>query len=108
MYCTSCGSAHADEATFCPKCGQPIHRFPAVAPIQNHLGFAIFVTLCCCLPLGIVSLIFAAQVNSRLAAGDVAGAQRSAQTARTWALIAFIAGLLTFGAGGALGTFLDK
>ena len=108
MYCTSCGTAHADDATFCAKCGQPIRRFPAPPPIQNYLGFAIFTTLCCCMPLGIVSLIFSAQVNSKLAAGDVAGAQRSAQTARTWAVIAFITGLLTFGAGGALVTFLDK
>ncbi len=107
MYCTSCGTAHAAGATVCPSCGRAIPYFPAPPPIQNHLGFAIFTTLCCCLPLGIVSLIFAAQVNSKLAAGDVAGAQSSAQTARTWAFIAFITGLLTFGAGGALVTFLD-
>jgi len=108
MYCTSCGAAHDTGATVCPSCGRPIPQFQIPPPVQNHLGFAIFVTLCCCLPLGVVSLIFAAQVNSKLAAGDVAGAQRSAQTARTWALIAFIAGLLTFGAGGALVTFLER
>lgn len=108
MYCVSCGVAHESGATVCVSCGQPIRQFPIPPPIQNHLGFAIFVTLCCCLPLGIVSLIFAAQVNSKLAAGDVAGAQKSAQTARTWGFIAFIVGLLTFGAGGALVTFLDK
>ena len=107
MYCTSCGTAHDAGAAVCPSCGRPIAKFAVPPPISNHLGFAIFTTLCCCLPLGIISLVFAAQVNSKLAAGDVAGAQRSAQTARTWALIAFITGLLTFGAGGALVTFLD-
>ncbi len=108
MYCTSCGAAHDAGVAVCPSCGRPIARFSVPPPVQNHLGFAIFTSLCCCLPIGIIALIFAAQVNSKLAAGDVAGAQRSAQSARTWALIAFIAGLLTFGAGGALVTFLDR
>lgn len=107
MHCTHCGAAHADVATSCPNCGQLIRRFPPVAAIPNHLISAIFVTLCCCLPFGIVALVFAAQVNSKLAAGDVAGAQAASNSARTWVLVAFLAGLLTFGAG-ALLTLIDR
>ena len=44
--------------------------------VPNHLVWAILSTLFCCLPLGIVSIVFAAQVNGKLAAGDVAGALR--------------------------------
>lgn len=107
MYCTQCGAARDSGAMACPSCGHPVPQFPLPPPVSNHLGFAVFVTLCCCLPVGIISLVFAAQVNTKLAAGDIAGAQRSSQSARTWAVIALIAGLLTFGAGGALVTFLD-
>jgi hypothetical protein len=54
---------------------------------------AVIATLCCCLPLGIVSIIFAAQVNSKLAAGDVAGARAASSNANLWAWIAIGLGL---------------
>ncbi len=47
------------------------------------------------MPFGIVSLVYAAQVNSKLAAGDIAGAQASSKRARTWSLIGFIFGIIT-------------
>jgi hypothetical protein len=40
--------------------------------IQNYLVTAILVTLCCCVQAGIVAIVYAAQVNSKLAAGDIA------------------------------------
>jgi hypothetical protein len=46
----------------------------------------------CCLPLGIASIVFSAQVNSKYAAGDVAGAQEASDKARKfaiWSVIAF-------------------
>src|SRR5690242_9892722 len=39
-------------------------------PPPNHLVWSILTTLFCCLPLGIVSIIFAAQVNGKWQAGD--------------------------------------
>jgi predicted secreted protein len=56
--------------------------------------WAILSTLFCCLPLGIASIVFAAQVNSKFAAGDVAGAQDSSEKARKFALWATIAGVV--------------
>jgi hypothetical protein len=60
---------------------------PAVVP--NYLVQAILVTFCCCLPLGIASIIFASQVNTKLAAGDVAGAKESSRQAKLFAWIGF-------------------
>ena len=40
---------------------------PGGAPPPNHLVWAILSTLFCCLPLGIASIVFAAQVNSKYA-----------------------------------------
>jgi hypothetical protein len=55
---------------------------------------SILVTLCCCLPFGIVAIVYAAQVNTKLAAGDVAGALQSSKNARMWTWIAFGCGAL--------------
>jgi hypothetical protein len=59
--------------------------------VSNNLVWAILSTLFCCLPLGIVSIVFAAQVNTKLAAGDVVGARESADKAKKWAIYSVIA-----------------
>lgn len=63
------------------------------APINNYLIPAIFSTVCCCLPFGIVSIVYAAQVNGKLAGGDRAGAEQSAASAKLWFYIALGSGL---------------
>jgi predicted secreted protein len=67
---------------------------PGGAPPPNHLVWAILSTLFCCLPLGVASIVFAAQVNSKYAAGDIAGAQDSSQKPRKYALWATIIGVV--------------
>jgi hypothetical protein len=67
-----------------PPMAQPIGT-----PIPNYLVQAILVTVLCCLPFGIVSIIYAAQVNSKLAVGDVAGALASSRSAKLWAWVGF-------------------
>ncbi|WP_295961364.1 CD225/dispanin family protein [uncultured Xanthomonas sp.] len=54
--------------------------------VSNNLVWAILTTLFCCLPLGIVSIVYASQVNTKLAAGDVAGARDSSDKAKKWAI----------------------
>jgi hypothetical protein len=44
-----------------------------------------------------VSIVFAAQVNSKWAAGDVAGAHESSQKARRWAMVSAIVGIVVIG-----------
>lgn len=53
--------------------------------VSNNLIWAILSTLFCCLPLGIVSIVYAAKVDGLAAAGDLAGAQEAADKAKTWA-----------------------
>jgi len=48
----------------------------------------------CCIPFGIVAIVFAAQVSSKLHAGDILGAQRASATARTWFWAAFLTGFV--------------
>jgi hypothetical protein len=63
-----------------------------VAAPKNHLVMAILATALCCVPVGVVAIIFASQVNSKFAQGDWAGAQRASKNAATWSWIAIIAG----------------
>jgi hypothetical protein len=65
--------------------------------VPNYLVQAILVTIFCCLPFGIVSIVFAAQVNGKVAAGDVAGAREVSNKARTWAWVSFWLGLVAGG-----------
>jgi hypothetical protein len=62
--------------------------------VPNYLVQAILTTVFCCLPFGIVSIVYAAQVNGKVAAGDHAGALESSRSARMWAWIAFGSGLV--------------
>ena len=67
---------------------------PTGVQIPNYLVWSILSTLCCCIPFGIVAIVFSAQVNSKLAAGDVAGARASSDKAKLWCWVAFGTGLV--------------
>lgn len=67
---------------------------PTGSPPNNYLVPAILTTLFCCLPLGIASIVFASQVNSKYSAGDVAGANEAAEKAKKFAIFAAIAGVV--------------
>ena len=62
--------------------------------VPNYLVQAILCTLFCCLPFGVVAIVFAAQVNGKLAAGDYAGAASFSDSARMWCWVSFWLGLI--------------
>lgn len=66
--------------------------FPPTPP-KNWLAESILVTIFCCLPFGIVGIVNASQVNSRLAAGDHDGALRASREAGKWTKVGFFVGL---------------
>lgn len=61
---------------------------------NNWLVPSIFSTLCCCLPFGIVAIVYAAQVNGKHRSGDYEGARKAADNAKLWTLIALGIGLI--------------
>ena len=60
---------------------------------ENWLVEAILVTLLCCLPFGVVGIIFAAQVNTKQQAGDMEGAEKARKDAAKWTKIGFFVGI---------------
>jgi len=65
-------------------------------PPPNYLAWAIITTILCCIPFGIVSIIYAAQVNSKWAIGDFTGAAIASKNAKVWAWVAFAAGIIVY------------
>lgn len=64
---------------------------------DTYLVSSILVTLLCCLPLGIVAIVYAVQVDSKWSAGDHQGAAASSASAKMWCSIAAGLGLLVTG-----------
>jgi len=52
----------------------------------------------CCLPFGIVAIVYAAQVNSKIAGGDIQGAMSASRNAKTWCWVSFFCGLVAIAA----------
>ncbi len=61
---------------------------------SNNLVWGILTTLFCCLPLGIVSIVFAAKVDGLWNSGQYAAAEDAAKKAKTWALVSAGLGLV--------------
>lgn len=61
---------------------------------DDYLVWAILCTLFCCLPFGIVSIVYSTKVDSLYNAGDYAGAQDAANKAKNWAMWSAIAGIV--------------
>ena len=57
------------------------------ATVPNYLVPAI-ISIFCCWPLAIPAIIFATQVNGKVAAGDIAGAQDASKKAKMFSFIA--------------------
>ncbi|HKN56959.1 MAG TPA: CD225/dispanin family protein [Amycolatopsis sp.] len=61
-------------------------------PPESNLVWAILATVMCCLPLGIVALVKAGEVDSLWMQGRHEEAQASADAAKKWSIWAAVAG----------------
>ena len=64
----------------------------APASVPNYLVPAI-ISIFCCWPLAIVAIIFAAQVNGKVASGDLQGAIDASKKAKLFSFLAIGLGL---------------
>ncbi len=111
MYCPKCGTENTNNASICIECNHelnpvrepqappPSHMAPPqmagqpVGSVPNYLVQAILLTIFCCIPFGIVAIVYAAQVNGKLAVGDIYGATEVSNKAKMWCWWSFGVGL---------------
>lgn len=70
----------------CANCAQSI---------DNHLVLAVLTTIFCCLPFGVISIVYAVQVNSALAVGNYELAKVNSEKAKFWGMLALAIGVIS-------------
>lgn len=107
-FCKQCGQPIPENSRFCTNCGAPVpmdapQPGPTYAQSQqtsrstmmadrpkSYLAMAILSTIFCCLPLGIVSIVYAAKVDNYWNVGDYIHAEESSRKARGWMIAAIV------------------
>lgn len=67
---------------------------PPVPKPDSYLVWAILSTICCCLPFGIVSIVYAAKVDGLYSGGQYVQAREAADNAKKWAIISAVVGVV--------------
>ena len=62
---------------------------------ENLLPWAILTTILCCLPTGIVAIVYATKVDGLWSAGNYQEAENAAKNARLWTFISLGVGLIS-------------
>lgn len=61
---------------------------------ETYLVWAILTTILCCLPFGIVSIVYATKVDSAYNNGEYAEAEKYSNKAKTWAIVSALASVV--------------
>lgn len=97
MYCPQCGTQNPDAVTVCSECGTDMQALvrqyeDSERPPRpkNHLVLSIVSLILGFLPLGIVALVSAIQVNKQYDAGDYKNAEKYSRWANNFAWVALL------------------
>ncbi len=94
MFCKNCGQEIPDGVRFCTHCGtdqqydsQSVSRpaYDGQRP-PAYLVLSILVTLACCVPFGIVGIVYASKVDPAWNAGNYEDARTFSRKARNWSV----------------------
>lgn len=125
IYCPECGTAHEEGSKTCKVCGAALSQ-PALAKLNwdkaetddrdysKHPGWfksyiveSILLTFCCCLPMGILGIVFSLQAFSAYKHKNYELAARKSDTARKVVVCGVIAGFVLFVLLYVTGAFLE-
>jgi len=118
-FCSNCGAAQAEVVpaeTFEPEAAAPagsasagwsaggtytaapapplVNRAVPPKKIEDHLVKSIIATVCCCVPFGVVGIVYATQVGTLLRKGDRAAAEEASRKAGLWSTLAIGIGVV--------------
>lgn len=102
-YCPHCGRPNPINATFCSSCGKPLN--PQSQPMQppqssmascppTYLVWSILTTVLCCLPAGVVSIVYANKVEKLWHMGQYQESREASEKAKTWAIVSAVASVV--------------
>ncbi|ADL53556.1 CD225/dispanin family protein [Clostridium cellulovorans] len=119
MYCKNCGQQNNEEARFCKGCGSNLGDNEVVniqnnnqqgsgfqqgnvnprwnnngIEVKNNLVLAILSTVFCCNLVGIVAIVYSAQVDSLVRNGNYEKAERYSKNAKIWSFVSIGLGVL--------------
>ncbi|MDO4574496.1 MAG: CD225/dispanin family protein [Planctomycetia bacterium] len=71
---------------------QPAPPVPPQMPpsVPDYMIWAILETVLCCLPCGIMGLVYANKANTQAAMGNLAEALQAAKSAKTWLIVGIV------------------
>ena len=101
VFCRRCGTPSDGFHDLCMECGEVLEeivetKWAGERP-PAYLAYAILTTIFCCVPFGIVALVYAAQVNSYWENGQFEKAEDLSHKAKTWCWVAAICGIVLSG-----------
>lgn len=73
---------------------------------DNYLVWAILSTVLCCLPLGVVAIVYSSQVSKFYAQGEFLKAQKASEKSLYWSLASAIVWMVTYPIVSALSLFI--
>ncbi len=69
-------------------------QVPSEPMPASYLAWNIIMTLCCCMPVGVIGIIFSARVAQKWQRGDLEGARKSSERAAWCLILSFVLGLV--------------
>ena len=73
----------------------PVVEQPPAEDIEDYMGFAFFVCLFCCWPVGICAIMSACRCQSAKAEGNYEEARSTSKATLTFNLVALVRGIVT-------------
>lgn len=61
---------------------------------STYLGWNIAATILCCVPAGIVGIIYSSMVRSKYNLGDYQGAAKASSNASLWFILSIVLGII--------------
>lgn len=104
MNCPRCGKENLGNANYCEVCGEKLDdnvtqvqnnsSLQAKPQIKDYMVFSILTTIFCCIPFGIIAIVYSSNVSKLIAAGDFEGASNASRNSKIWNIAALVSGIV--------------